>query len=49
MSTSEILKSVGGTLKPMPNARITKEVLEYRAAFKRGEKIFAERQKSLKK
>ncbi len=49
MSTSEILKSAGGTLKPMPNAKITKEVREYRAAFKRGEKILAERQKNLKK
>ena len=49
MSITEILKKTGGTLKPMPNAKITKEVREYRAAYKRGEKILAERQKNLKK
>ena len=49
MRIKKILKKKGGTLKPMPNAKITKEVREYRAAFKRGEKILAEREKNLKK
>lgn len=49
MSTTEILKSTGGKLVPMPNSKITKEVKEYRAAFKRGDKIVKQRQKSTKK